>query len=148
MILSQKNSGKSRDQVIQNAFTKYLRKAITNHKRQYEKRLNEFQAHVLLFEPGALDEIEFAAHDSDDIIADLKINDVDRLMERLISQDPLLAAVLKLSERDKWLLCMRAFMELSYATIARKLGMTEDAAKMAYVRALRRARENMGVDWK
>ena len=145
--MSQINDGKSRDQAIQNAFTKYLRKAITNHKRQYEKRLNELQAYVLLFEPGVLDEIECASHDSDDIIADLTITDVDRLMERLISQDPLLAAVLKLSERDKWLLCMRAF-EYSYADIARKLGMSEDAAKMAYVRALRRVRKNMGVDWK
>ena len=145
--MSPKYNGESRDQAIRNAFTAYFQTAITRHKRQYEEKLKKIQSHESLYEPIELNKIGGSVCDLEDIIDDTRATQVNRTLERLISHNLLLASVLKLPERDKRLILLRTIMQYPFATVARKLGMSEDAAKKAHARAFQRVRAALGVDW-
>ena len=145
--MSAKNNGESRDEAIRNAFTAYFQLAITRHKRQYEEKLKKIQSHESLYEPIKLNEIGGSVCDLEETIDDTRAAQVNRILERLISNNLLLASVLKLPERDRQLILLRTIMQFPFATVARKMEMSEDAAKKAHSRALQRIRADLGVDW-
>jgi len=139
-----KNDGVSRGYVIQNIFTAYLQTALKRRKEQYIIQLSRIQTHEVSSELMESFKIESVIHDSDDVFFGTNISQIDRTLERLISHDLLLAAVLRLNERDRRLLYLRAIMELPFKNIAGELGLSEDAAQKAYTRALQHLRAEFG----
>ena len=134
----------NRDQALQYIFTAYLQSAFARRRQQYINKQNRIQAHESPCDPVFLQDCHCGPAGMEGAPLCSHIAQVDRALERLVSHDLLLAAVLALPERGRRLLYLRAVLEQPFRSIAGELGISEGAAKKAYARTLRRLRAELG----
>ena len=135
---------------IQNRFTAYLNRAIRNRKLNY---IEQRSRHILSFsedidenEKEHLDfEEQFHSYLSEKtafIFTDW--NQIQRFME-YVENERLVKAISHLKERERKLLFMRIFGELSLAEIGEVFHIKSKQVEMAYYYILRKLRKEMGV---
>ena len=116
-----RNNGNQKDEILQNQFTAYLKKALLNRKIRYL---------------GQQQKLEFVEVELE---YDFPSNSLDRI-QAVAERDVLMHALLQLKEKERYIVLTRALEEKAFAQIANELGMTYRAVTSLYYRALQKLR--------
>lgn len=128
-----RNDGKSESNIVQNRFTAYLIRALTNKKAAVLQCRRKLERHELSVDfqdylPWASEEIT----DPASMLALLHFE--NELLEQAISH---------LSERDRYILLAQVLEDQSFKELAAKLGLGYKGVAAAYYRAVRKIRKEM-----
>ena len=116
-----RNNGNQKDEILQNQFTAYLKKALLNRKIRYL---------------GQKQKLEFVEVELE---YDFPSNSLDRI-QAVAEREVLMQALLQLKEKERYIVLTRALEEKAFAQIANELGMTYRAVTSLYYRALQKLR--------
>ena len=128
------NEGKEPDDVIQNLFTAYLRKALDNTKRDYILKCDKYRC--------STETVDFQSREWDAMV-NMPVFCTE--IYDLENGDELLAeALCDLNERDREILYARVFFGKDYKSIAKRLGISVSNARFSFFRAKKQIREKLG----
>ncbi len=129
-----RNQGQTADEILQNKFTAYVTRAVQRKKKDYLKKLKNYQDRVC-----TLDEAEMAG------IASIESKAVERLPILMrIQNEALLDAVLMLSEREQYILLNCALKEKTFTELSQELGLSYKGIAAIYYRAIQKIQRRMG----
>ncbi len=129
-----RNQGQTADEILQNKFTAYVARAVQRRKKDYLKKMKNYQDHVC-----TLDEAEIA---ESAWIENKAAEKLPILMR--IQNEALLDAVLMLSEREQYILLRCALKEKSFTELSQELGMSYKGIAAIYYRAIQKIQRRIG----
>ncbi len=123
-MLWQKNNGVTREEVLQNQFTAYVKKAIRNRKTQYIFEKNR----KLSFETDCCTLLETA-------------EDPDQLIQDFVELDALRVALKKVNGKERFIVLAHAVEGKPLTEIARELNMKYATVACQYYRTMKKLRQ-------
>ena len=129
-----RNQGQTADEILQNKFTAYVARAVQRRKKDYLKKLKNYQDHVC-----TLDEAEIAESAWIENEAAEKLPILMR-----IQNEALLDAVLMLSEREQYILLSCALKEKSFTELSQELELSYKGVAAIYYRTIQKIKKRMG----
>lgn len=129
-----KNNGQTEDEIIQNRFTSYLTTAIQRRRRDYIQQIKRSQA----------------VHDVLGIVLEDRMLDSDMMVSgnfpamMVIENQMLMEALIRLDERERYILLSRILEEKSFEKLAQELGLTYKGASAIYYRAIKKVKKYIG----
>ncbi len=129
-----RNQGQTEAEILQNKFTAYVTCAVQQKKKDYLKKLKDYQNRVCTLEKADMAEIVGI---ESRIVEDLPI-----LMR--LQNEALLDAILMLRERERYILLNCALKEKSFTDLSKELGMSYKAVAAIYYRTIKKVRNKMG----
>lgn len=120
----ERNSGKTKEEVLQNQFTAYLKRSVNYCRLGYISRRD-------LKSTSKINMIDVLGYCHDDF------------SNTIAENDALDKAIQKLSSKEIYILLLRSFNEISFSDIAVSLDMKYSAVTMIYYRALEKLRKIM-----
>ncbi len=129
-----RNQGQTADEILQNKFTAYVTRAVQRKKKDYLKKLKNYQDRVCTLEEAEMTEI---ARNESEAVERLPI-----LMR--LQNDALLEAILMLSEREQYILLSCALKEKNFTELSQELGMSYKGIAAIYYRAIQKIQRRMG----
>ena len=124
---------------LQNQFTAYVERALINNRISYYRKYKAMLKNELSF--SSEDQLSFISGSSSCIFSP----DIDsmELSPDSIQHGELAEELRNISEKDLNIIRMRIGFGFTYKRIAAILGMTEEAVRVRYFRALQKIRTNM-----
>lgn len=124
---------------LQNQFTAYVERALRNNRISYYRKYKSYLNSELSI--GSEDELNLHIHDTVDM-TDL-INSNSPLHPDSLRDEGLAEELRNISERDLSIIRLRIQYGCSYKVIGARLGMTEEAVRVRYFRAINKIREHL-----
>ncbi len=132
------NDGHGKDNIIQNTFTAYVEKALSNNRIKYIQKQARHSEIELYGEMEDIVDNEQIGSVKEDMIDSIFGSELDSL-ENLA----LFSALKGLDEKDLAIVKMHVIYEYSYKRIAVVMGMTLTAVRSRYSRAIKLIRRRM-----
>ena len=135
-----RNDGQGEDNSLQNHFTSYVEKALSNNRITYKRKLARHHR-MQLMEDMDSEMVSFSQEQN---------SPVEEMYEEqyacetdLVENLSLLFALQRLSEKDRMIIRLHVIYEYSYKQIACIMGMTLTAVRSRYSRAIQTIRRQM-----
>lgn len=124
---------------LQNQFTAYVERALKNNRISYYRKQRAIISNELRF---STDEELAVLTDSTSYLMNT-VTDADHLTPETVQHDGLASELRNISEKDMSIIRMRIGFGFTYKRISAILGMTEEAVRVRYFRAIRKIQTNM-----